>query len=468
MADTEDDDFYITLPSVASLSTFPLNNQANWITLLNPPLQLTGNWEVGLSEIHLPNKWSNITSSNNEFNVTFGEYARTKITQIVPTTVINTPFKATPQGPPVGTFYSATFSHGQLPHGVSLMFEMKIDLDHYYTRAEYMEKLQEGLEIMADYETTNGAETAKFKQGVRVLYRPYKRDGKTYYIYELVCEKDWVFLFDADSLEPINIQMGRFFGVKPQDLFKPITKQMRMNAFDNLNGTMEEFKAKLSTHKIYLYNTKILNTKHHLVERKQKILTLEIKTQNCKLQPGYYATPQHLVQGIMHCLPKQCHDYFIMTLSESNTLQIYSYNYEIFNIEIPYENFTLARMLGLRGVDIAVTLPKLSIDYDFTGRYTADLPIDINRSVVGFYVYCDLIYPEYVGDTKANLLRVIPINLDDLDVHNYSMATHYKKLSVKYITKIQIVIKTDADEEINFVGGKTLCKLHFRRKHKKV
>jgi hypothetical protein len=460
MADTEDDEFYITLPSVASLGTFPLNNQANWITLLNPPLQLTGNWEVGLSEIHLPNKWANITSANNEFNVTFGDYARTKIAQTIPSKVAHTALKATPQGPPVGTFYTSTFSHGQLPHSVSLMFELKIDHDHHYTRAEYMEKLQEGLDLMADYDTQG----VKFNQGVRIVYRSYTREGKTYYIYELLCEKDWVFLFDADGLEPINTQMGRFFGVKPQDLFKPITKPIRVNAQDNLNGTTDEFKAKLATHKIYLYNTKVLNPAIYLEERKHKIMTLEVKTQTCKLQPGYYATPQHLVKGIMHCLPKQCHDYFIMTLSESNTLQIYSYNYEIYNIEIPFENDTLARMLGLRAIDINVNLPKHSMDYDFTGRYTADLPIDINRSVVGFYVYCDLIYPEYVGDTKANLLRVIPINLDDLDVHNYSMSTHYKKLSVKYITKIQIVIKTDADEEINFVGGKTLCKLHFRRK----
>jgi hypothetical protein len=461
MADNEDDDFYITLPSVASLSTFPLNNQANWITLLNPPLQLTGSWEVGLSEIHLPNKWSNITTANNEFSVTFGDYVRTKIKQYVVAAVSSTIITATPGGPAAnGLFYDIKLSTPQLPHSYALMFQLAIDPDHYYTREEYMKLLQEGLEYMETYSTSG----VSFKKGVEITYRSYTREGKTYYIYELSFDKGWVMLFDADGLEPINMEMGRFFGVQPQILFQPLKTTIRVNVYDNLNETVDEFKAKIKPHKIYLYNDKVMNEAHYLVTRERKIMSLEIKHQACKLQPGYYATPMHLVKGIMHCLPKQCHDFFIMTLSESNTLQIYSYNYNIFNIEIPYENFTLARMLGLRSSDIEVSLPKASFDYDFTGRYTASLPIDINRNVVGFYVYCDLIYPEYVGDTKANLLRVIPINLDDLDVHNYSMSTHYKKLSVKYITKIQIVIKTDADEDINFVGGKTLCKLHFRRK----
>jgi len=55
------DQFYATLPSDANPEQFPENNSSNWITSLNPPLQLEGEWCVGMSEIHLPRNRDNIT-----------------------------------------------------------------------------------------------------------------------------------------------------------------------------------------------------------------------------------------------------------------------------------------------------------------------------------------------------------------------------------------------------------------------
>jgi len=41
------DQFYATLPSDANPEQFPENNSSNWITSLNPPLQLEGEWLRG-------------------------------------------------------------------------------------------------------------------------------------------------------------------------------------------------------------------------------------------------------------------------------------------------------------------------------------------------------------------------------------------------------------------------------------
>src|SRR6266404_4336971 len=73
------DNFYVTLPSNASMGYYPENTQSNWITIMNPPIELTGNWEIGLSEIHIPNKWENINSTNNTFEVSYLNQTRNNI-----------------------------------------------------------------------------------------------------------------------------------------------------------------------------------------------------------------------------------------------------------------------------------------------------------------------------------------------------------------------------------------------------
>lgn len=51
--------FQVTLPSNASLKTFPENKPHNYTTLLASPIDLDGTWEVALVDIQYPNNWNN-------------------------------------------------------------------------------------------------------------------------------------------------------------------------------------------------------------------------------------------------------------------------------------------------------------------------------------------------------------------------------------------------------------------------
>ena len=66
-----DRQFYLTLPSNASLDVYPNNTLSDYTTRLFNPIQLTGNWEVGLSEIQYPHCYFNITDGNN--SLTYSE-----------------------------------------------------------------------------------------------------------------------------------------------------------------------------------------------------------------------------------------------------------------------------------------------------------------------------------------------------------------------------------------------------------
>lgn len=59
--------FYVTLPSDSSMHFFPENKISHFKTQLPFPLDLKGEWEVGLSEIIYPHSWHNINETNNYF-----------------------------------------------------------------------------------------------------------------------------------------------------------------------------------------------------------------------------------------------------------------------------------------------------------------------------------------------------------------------------------------------------------------
>ena len=57
-------DFYLTLPSNASMKMYPDNTLAHYITDLPRSIDLTGEWECGLAEIQYPHTWYNVTEED--------------------------------------------------------------------------------------------------------------------------------------------------------------------------------------------------------------------------------------------------------------------------------------------------------------------------------------------------------------------------------------------------------------------
>ena len=54
------DDFYLVLPSNSSMSMYPNNTLAQYVTNLPRRIRLSGEWECGLTEIHYPHDWYNV------------------------------------------------------------------------------------------------------------------------------------------------------------------------------------------------------------------------------------------------------------------------------------------------------------------------------------------------------------------------------------------------------------------------
>ncbi len=93
-------------------------------------------------------------------------------------------------------------------------------------------------------------------------------------------------------------------------------------------------------------------------------------------------------------------------------------------------------------------------------------PADLDAWLHTLFVYCDIVEPQYVGNTRAKLLRAVEVpnntKCGDQIVIKYDNP-HYVPLLVNDFEDIEIDIKDDTGETIPFMFGRTRLKLHFRK-----
>ena len=62
-------DFYVTLPSNCAIDVFPDNATSHYTTPLHRRIDFSGDYEVGVTEIHYPTLIENVSSGNNEITI---------------------------------------------------------------------------------------------------------------------------------------------------------------------------------------------------------------------------------------------------------------------------------------------------------------------------------------------------------------------------------------------------------------
>ena len=114
----------------------------------------------------------------------------------------------------------------------------------------------------------------------------------------------------------------------------------------------------------------------------------------------------------------------------------------------------------------------LGVDKTFFGKpigndkHQFKYGIDLNTHSNRFYVYSDVANYTYIGDVTAPILRVIPFKQlqEEIHFHQEFLNLHYVPVAKSYIDQVHISIKGDTGEDIPFITGKTLIKLHFKLK----
>ena len=98
-------------------------------------------------------------------------------------------------------------------------------------------------------------------------------------------------------------------------------------------------------------------------------------------------------------------------------------------------------------------------------KQMARYPVDIRGGIDALYVYCDLVENTVVGNIRAPLLHTVPVRGTYGDiVDEIYQAPHYTPLLKKEFNSVNISIKDDQNHTIPFAYGKTIVKLHFRKR----
>ena len=92
---------------------------------------------------------------------------------------------------------------------------------------------------------------------------------------------------------------------------------------------------------------------------------------------------------------------------------------------------------------------------------------DMNAGMYALMVHCDLVAPQLVGNTYANLLRMVPVvGIFNETITNIYNDEQYVPVLKKTFDSIEININDDTGKIVNFLYGRTFVTLHFRKRQR--
>ena len=78
------------------------------------------------------------------------------------------------------------------------------------------------------------------------------------------------------------------------------------------------------------------------------------------------------------------------------------------------------------------------------------------------YVYCDIVEPQIVGDTSAQLLKIIPVQgkFGDIIAKTFTNI-QYVPIRTKSFEVVKVLFRNDTGDPVPFERGKVVITLQF-------
>ena len=179
-----------------------------------------------------------------------------------------------------------------------------------------------------------------------------------------------------------------------------------------------------------------------------------------EIPPGYYGTAQELVKALESLKPDDYKGRFSLN-PVNNLVQITAVAWQ----EV-WMDKRLAQILGFKVPNTNEMLVKFvhSGSRDRT-VHKAEFMCDPNPTSHAVFVYCSIIQESLLGMQYARLLRMVPTRGE----HGKTLHFAFDKplfVEIPYdrISSIRLTLCDDQGQAMKFTAGKTICRLHFRRK----
>lgn len=186
------------------------------------------------------------------------------------------------------------------------------------------------------------------------------------------------------------------------------------------------------------------------------------------ISPGYYESTKHVLKHLNWQMKEAgLQAEFKHNLKENRVfLEATPTDNITFHsvVVFPKESSGLGQMLGFEEKDI-ISPSYQRIHQVKTNRpVVAKYPPDMTGGIYGIYVYTDIVQPQFVGDTTAPLLRIVPVDRNTNTIQYLVFPVlDYFPVSRSRIDTIEIDLRTDFGENLIFEAGKVIVKLQFRK-----
>ncbi|MEW8546192.1 MAG: hypothetical protein AB2693_21955, partial [Candidatus Thiodiazotropha sp.] len=180
-----------------------------------------------------------------------------------------------------------------------------------------------------------------------------------------------------------------------------------------------------------------------------------------KIPQGNYSSPQHLVDEMQGIINTRFGD----ALKRANAAIEMTYGNNSKRVKIFYNDPKIVKLIFPK-----LLAEKLGVNPRLIGkafgneRHAFKYQVDLNTTTNRLYIYSDVASYTYVGDVTAPILRVVPFETSKRSHHTHQefVNLHYVPVARSFIDQVHISIKGDTGDDIPFITGKTLVKLHFR------
>ena len=143
-------------------------------------------------------------------------------------------------------------------------------------------------------------------------------------------------------------------------------------------------------------------------------------------------------------------------------------------VEVQMNNSQVVKVSMNKQLQYTLGFKEPSIDYSLEpgqkhlhghSILRAEYGADVRSGTDCFYIYCNIASPQFIGNAKAQVIKVIPAtgafgSIIDKVYHT----VHYCDLLYNRFDSVKIYLRTSDGKQVSFDFGKVIVKLHFRRK----
>ena len=182
-----------------------------------------------------------------------------------------------------------------------------------------------------------------------------------------------------------------------------------------------------------------------------------------KVPTGYYSSPQHVFEAKHNAINAR----YSITLRNSTASITIDYGTNNARVKADFQDSNRVKLIFPTPMAEKLGVNQKYFSNPIGNERRAFIhSIDLNTKIHQLYVFSDIASYTFFADVTSPILRVVSFETlkERHHLHQEFVNVHYVPVAKSFIYQGHISIKGDMGDNVPFITGKTLKKLHFKQK----